>query len=422
MYSLQEWQLPLAKKQEDAWAASPYVLSALPMGSGKTFLACDAIAKRKRPTLVIAPKATHTAWKDVAENMGAGPYLLGVTNPERISLGKSPYYDGKQWTLPAGAQVVADEIQKGASGVDSKYSLAIARLKVWKIPALLMSATPADSPLKMRALGFVLGCHEWNTGSFYSWARRAGCFPTDYGLMFPKGELGEELMRKIREPIKDKIISLKIGDIPGFPDGIVESVLVDLDKDDRIDMAKAYAEMSERIKQPGKTDLAQIIKLRERAEWCKTAVMSELICDAVDAGNSVVCFCTFRSCLARIAEMIGTRHSVVQMHGSQSMDERDQSISKFQANEVPVILGMIQCSGTGVSLHDVHKTRPRVSFITPSYNASETVQALGRIRRVGGTRTVQQFILAAGIEQKVHKAIQGKLGRIESLTNEELER
>jgi hypothetical protein len=77
---------------------------------------------------------------------------------------------------------------------------------------------------------------------------------------------------------------------------------------------------------------------------------------------------------------------------------------------------MTAAGGTGLSLHDDKKERPRASLITPGVSASEFRQALGRIHRVGGTPVVQTIVLASGtIEERVYEAIQRKTTGIDSV-------
>ena len=106
------------------------------------------------------------------------------------------------------------------------------------------------------------------------------------------------------------------------------------------------------------------------------------------------------------------------IHGDQKPEERQAEIDRFQNNESTVMLAMIQAGGVGISLHDVKKERPRASLLTPGFNASETVQALGRIWRAGGTPTTQQFVLAANtIETRVHERVSAKLNNISALND-----
>ena len=111
------------------------------------------------------------------------------------------------------------------------------------------------------------------------------------------------------------------------------------------------------------------------------------------------------------------------IYGGQKESERNGMIDAFQQNRTHVIIGMMQACGVALSLHDTRHERPRVSLISPSYSASELLQALGRIRRVGGTHATQRIVLAAGsVEERVAKAVNGKIDNIGALTDADLSR
>lgn len=62
-------------------------------------------------------------------------------------------------------------------------------------------------------------------------------------------------------------------------------------------------------------------------------------------------------------------------------------------------------------------------MISPGYNASDMVQGLGRVRRVGGTDVTQYFVLAAdSVEEKVAKTLERKIGNLSALNDKDLER
>ena len=170
--------------------------------------------------------------------------------------------------------------------------------------------------------------------------------------------------------------------------------------------------MSERMRKPGASELAELGKARERTEYIKCGLFLELIKDALAQETSPVVFLNYREPLARLRELLKENgiNNVSMIHGEQSLMVRDVEIADFQSNKNHVALVITAAGGTGVSLHDVHNARPRAAIISPSYNASDVKQCLGRIHRVGGTRSVQTFVLASGtVEEKVYKAITAKL-------------
>ena len=87
------------------------------------------------------------------------------------------------------------------------------------------------------------------------------------------------------------------------------------------------------------------------------------------------------------------------------------------------MVGMAEACGVALSLHDEHHERPRVSLISPSYSASEHLQARGRLRRVGGTHATPRIVHAAGsVEERVARAVRGKVDDLRALTDGDLMR
>ena len=77
----------------------------------------------------------------------------------------------------------------------------------------------------------------------------------------------------------------------------------------------------------------------------------------------------------------------------------------------------IAAGGTGLSLHDTHGNYPRVSLISPTFNAKDYLQALGRIHRNGAkSHALQKILVAAGsVEETVISSIQKKLANLNTL-------
>ena len=103
--------------------------------------------------------------------------------------------------------------------------------------------------------------------------------------------------------------------------------------------------------------------------------------------------------------------------GKQSGKERQEVIDAFQEDRDHVVVANVAAGGTGVSLHDTHGNRPRVSLISPSFSAKDHLQTLGRIHRNGAKSDALQKILVAAdsIEEKVMQTIDRKTKNLEAL-------
>ena len=168
--------------------------------------------------------------------------------------------------------------------------------------------------------------------------------------------------------------------------------------------------------------MVKTLRLRQQAEWCKASVLAEMAANYVEDGYSVFIAISFSDCRRRIENELAKRGvKYASIYGGQRDSERQAGIDSFQRNETHVMIGMMQACSVALSLHDELHERPRVSLISPSYSASDVIQALGRIRRVGGTTVTQKIVLAAGsVEERVAGAVQRKIDCIETLSDRDL--
>lgn len=435
---LYEWQKPIARKAAQSLEKDRVFVCAACTGAGKTPISCSVIAELKAPTMVICPKVSITQWKRwIDRTPGCAEHVMLVTNPEQLNRRSGfPYYDRvNRWhDVPDGLLVVWDECHKGCSGVESHLTEACAWIR--KIPGsklLALSATVADTPLKLRALGFWMGFwpHFTVINEFYAWCRTHGCGrrPMHVGgrvrwvFDFTKSKVdGARHMGVIRRQMGDRFFSICPEDIPDFPDEALDVVRVDLEKQDRKNLEAVYAEMPQRLKSLSDNELVALGQLQQRAEFFKAGAITNLVEGYVEDGMSAVVLVNYRDTVARIAELLDGRGvKYVTVLGQMKPAERQANIDRFQANEVHVCLATLKAAGVSLSLHDERHERRRVSLISPGYDASDVVQALGRIRRCGGTKAIQHFVFAANtVEERVADAVERKMGNINALNRDDL--
>lgn len=430
--SLKPFQIPLADKAERSLRKDRLHVLATCTGSGKSYISADVLRRLDRPVLAICPKAAVTQTRRCFEAMGADGLLLDIVNPQQLIVSKKcEWYDPKaKWRIPKGTVVLWDEIHRGCSGMDSQATLACAELRAYGASLLALSATVACDPVHLRALGYWAGMHRFNEPDFKRWCLANGCatvlFNNRYELLFTKDRArAEEVMRSLRLAFGDMFQSLGPEDIEGFPEEICEVLLIDLNSRDREEVQAAYAAMSERMKTPGKNDMAEMVRERERIEFTMAAAIAERVSHDVDDGVSPVVFWNFTSARERFENMMLERglqkEKLVAIHGDQKDAERQDCIDRFNRNDAVVASVNAAAGGCALSLHDVLHERQRVSYLIPSFNAAEVKQAFGRIRRVGGTRVVQRFALAAGtLMEKVAVSLNRKLSCIDSLNDNDL--
>lgn len=437
-----DWQKPLIAKQSNTLKKNRVFLCSAHTGSGKTVMALQTVKDLGIPSLIVCPKIAISQWLSTAQRMDVPKNLiLGVVNPENLIASKNNkfYRHDEGWLVghDAPSLLVWDEVHRGASGKDSKSTLALARWCSKKMPegnkVLAMSATPFETPLKLRALGYLMGFHRFVERDFYDWCRKHACSMVPVGryprirqvFAFTTNKArAEEVMRIIRRDMGERFLSVGPDEIPGFPEEVKEVCLVDLAKKDHDALVRAYEDMPERIRGGSEDDMVRILRLRQQAEFCKAEAMAEMAKDLVEDGNSVFIMVNFTDARKRIEaylEKEGVQYASI--YGGQKESDRQSGVDAFQSNRIHVIIGMAAACSVALSLHDERHERPRVSLISPGYSASELSQGLGRVRRVGGTTAVQKIIIAAGsVEERVGRTIERKMNNLSALTDSDLSR
>jgi superfamily II DNA or RNA helicase len=162
--------------------------------------------------------------------------------------------------------------------------------------------------------------------------------------------------------------------------------------------------------------IVRLLRARQEAELGKVPELVALAEDYVEQGLAVVLFVNFRQTAADLVEHLNCR--VIQ--GGQTAEVRQQAIDRFQKDQDQVLVVNIEAGGTGLSLHDVNGARPRVSLISPTFNAKSHLQVLGRIHRNGAkSDALQQIVVAADtVEEAVVQAVVRKCKNIKELHGE----
>tara|TARA_R100000697_G_scaffold106619_1_gene121090 strand:- start:6116 stop:6955 length:840 start_codon:yes stop_codon:yes gene_type:complete len=161
--------------------------------------------------------------------------------------------------------------------------------------------------------------------------------------------------------------------------------------------------------------LSDITRARRLAEALKVPDICDLAKDLRDEGNSIVIFVNYSETIDGIQDIL----ECPKIDGRQDAEERQRTIEAFQADEEHCIVVNSAAGGTGISLHDTHGNRPRISLITPSFSCKTYMQVLGRIHRNGGKTDAIQYVLVSegSIEQQVMRSVNRRLQNLKELHN-----
>ena len=395
-------------------------------GTGKTVVASKLAADSKCPVAVICPKQVIPSWKRELEEMGVEP--LFVLNYEKIRGGRTKWMSkrGKKimtWHLPPNTLVLVDEIHK-CKGPYTQNAQMLISLVTQGYNVHGMSATAAEDPTEMRALGYMLNLHSLNKSkgvfkSWYAWMKGHGCEQDFWGQwrLVKRSKLAD-----VKDEMSDCVKRLTVDDMPeAFRENRIFVEPIEFKNLAKI--KKAYKDLGltpeilEEYIEHGSVEtsdhvIVNIIKARQLAETLKVPDLVEIAEDLMLEGLSVVIFVSFRETVQSLCEKL----QCDRIEGGQKTD-RQEVIDNFTADKTNCIVVNTAAGGTGISLHDVNGNRQRVSLISPQFSAKDHVQVLGRIHRNGMKSDALQKILVANgsVEETVLASMERRLNNLEAM-------
>jgi superfamily II DNA or RNA helicase len=406
------WQLEPIERIAAAVAAKQSILDGSDLGTGKTVHALMGINKAGQMPAVVCPKSVIPQWQEHSTRIGTTP--LFVSNIEALKASGRNWLqtNGRdwRWTVPQGTILVFDEVQRfSAPNSDNAKILAVAPR-----PVVMLSATAADSPVKLRAIGHQLGLTSWS--DWYRWCGTMGCQRGQFGGVEFLGnpEIIDRLHRQIYHTGRG--VRVRIRDLPDYPANRIETLAVPVP--DQAALDQAYAEAIRLQQDEAPNALTWMLRARQLAEHQKLPPVIDLIGDLLEE-RAVVVFVNFRDSLARLAKQFPDCATI---HGDQNETERQEAFDLFQGNHRRLLIAMIQAGGEGLNLGDTTGIRPRVSVLFPGWSARELKQALGRIHRANSKSSAHQILVFASgtVEERVRKAVMAKAHRIEMLNDGDL--
>ncbi len=431
-------------------------LDASDTGTGKTYCALAAAKQLGLKPVVMCPKSVRPSWVKAAEKHFQ--MEIFVSNYEQFKLGKTPYCeavkvtrtrkDGKpvvdkktkkpvvdtffKWNLPKDALLIIDECHRVGAINTLNSDIAVAA-KDAGAKTMLLSATAADSPLSMRAIGYVLGLFP-KVRDFYSFCFKNGVVRGRFGLEFTGGQAA---MKRIHHQIfgSGEGNRLRIADIPGFPETRIIPEVVDFDN--AVEIQRAYADMEDalsRLAEHEKKDrqgivLTEILRARQRTELLKVPTLVQMAKDAEAEGMSVAIFVNFEETLQAVCKALDTDCIISgSQHGDKGDAEREANIQRFQRGDYPrmsIINICFSAKAVRQACGRVHRAvdkneAPQWSadcsrFIVCNINAGGVGVSL---HHLGGKPSIQRIPFASGtVEESAAEAVERKIANIELLNN-----
>lgn len=404
MITLRQHQSVNADKLVAAITAHGCGIDASDTGTGKTFTALEVARRTGRHPFVVSPLSVGPGWQRKADAFGVP--LDGWLNYEKAR----SRHDWITNLDPRSSLVVFDEAHrvKSPTSLQAKTAKAVSDAC---IPILFSSATPFSSPLETRALLHATRQIHWR-----NWENTLPMFDC-YRMQWIRGKPWkwkgtEKSIMHLREMLRDVMVATHYGDLPEFPDRIIETVLVPTSPKDAamIDELRAGFE-------PG--NIGATMVERAAVEMVRVPAMAEMARDLMETGHSVVAFFNFTAPLLEFARL--TKAEVI--HGETPGVERTRIMDRFQASLTPTTLAANGVAASeGIDLHDTVGI-PRVTLISPPYSASVIRQEFGRTHRDGAkSPAIIRIVFAAGTveETGVVPRIQQRLANLNTLTDLDL--
>ncbi len=395
-------------------------LDASSVGTGKTFVAMAIAKAMEIVPLVVCPRSLRPTWESVADQIGWGVETINYEKArttkwdegkgrsvgqwgQEIPHGKGSYW---LWNSPV-ALAIFDEAHlcSGMSTLNSKLLKAAKRQFGY---VLALSATAAESPLHLNALGFTLGLHDGR--DFWRWLQRYGCKPGwTGGMEFDKGAKGEQAMLKLNSLIfPSRGSRMRKEEIEGFPETQIDIKLLGATVED-LKLAEVAREARET------SDLENWQVSMQRLELNAVPQVIELA-RLYREHSRVAIFANYTATVDAFLQGLDGKIGVVdgRQVGDKGAEDRHRFVTQFQKNELDYICLNAQAGGLGLSLHDPEGKEERTALILPNFSGRQTAQILGRVHRDGGAFS-QQFLCAyKGTFQDI--AIRTALSKLDKLS------
>jgi superfamily II DNA or RNA helicase len=396
-------------------------------GVGKTFCALGIARELGKRVAVICPKPITTDWHRAAKMMGVE--VFEICGWEWAKTGKSQlgrWTDDNKKTfrfmLPDDVLLVFDEVHRG-KGEATQNAFLVRDSVVQNIPAIALSATIADDPTKLWAIGQFLGLHQGGK-DYFRFLSQNGCRKTRFGMQFTGGNsVLKKLHSRIYPEKGNRLRHSDLGD--AFPETLIKAKAFDMDNAKKI--ANEYEDLCNRIEELRMQEnasaniLAEQTRARQRIEMLKAPAVAAMARDLIEEGNSVFIAVNYTETREWLMEELDTDCAI---YGGQNEIERRGKIDSFQADRSRIIIGIIQASREGLNLHDLNGNHSRVALIMPSPSVFDLKQVLGRVHRAGGkSKSIQYMIYAAGvpIEESICEKLDEKLKRMDTLNDGEID-
>ena len=418
------------------------VIDASETGTGKTYVALECCKMFQVTPLVIGPKNAKFTWSEASDIMEVP---IEFINYERLRGTRKERDDGRRVTetdyieeVPWGKgsfikwkqsyeMIIFDEVHRcgGATSLNSKLLIAARRQAKY---VMGLSATAADDPRQMKALGYALGLHGLSKrtrlqSDYMGWLFRHGVKPGVFGgFDFTEDKLKQtrafdKLHREIFPEHGARMVKSLI---PNFPETVIEIKLIE---DETGRAAKLMDELHV-LNGKGGLAMTEAIGIRQKLENLKVPYFVDMAVDAA-LTSKVVIFVNFTDPLFEIYNILRKKFGADQVGyisgaqtGVKGEEERRRFLTDFRADKLAALVCNNAAAGESANMQGLME---RTTIISPGESGRQLKQVLGRVHRDGGARS-QQFLVGFKdtYEEKVLRRTWQKLCNVETLNDGDL--
>lgn len=459
--TLRSYQEPHVEKLVQALRQHRAVLDQSDTGTGKTFCALATCARLKTIPLVVGPLSAGPSWERASVAMGQpiqyinyeklrgsrrwvleteertyrgtpvlGPFAERKLKSEWVDEVKSGKGSFVRW-LNRYDTIVFDEVHRGG-GEKSLIAKSIVGAKRQAHKLITLSATAADDPRQMKALGYALGLHELNGKKGYvPWLLRRGCSPGVFGGFDFTEDYDEQqvVFTKLHTELAHCSARMVKSQIPGFPKTQIGSKMFTDDG--------SAARLTARIQEKHAWLVArsnEIADCKERDDGAKVASVLEEILrlyqalelrkvpHLIDAArdysrtSKVVLFVNYTDTLQEIRAALGDKCGFVDGSQTTNTGQRQAFIDTFQRDELDYMICNNQAGSESINLHG---RAERTALISAPQSGRRLKQILGRVHRDGGSYSQQFICFFAGTAEEANAMrVDQKCSNIDALNGE----
>jgi superfamily II DNA or RNA helicase len=404
-------------------------LDASDTGTGKTVVALFICKALDVVPFVVGPKSARAGWERLAAQVGLSVEYVNYeklrgrrsARPDGIHVAQTNWIEEKPWGKGSFLKwknnyecIIFDEVHRcgGSTSLNSKLLIAAKRQARY---VLALSATAADDPRQMKALGYALDLHglskkvvgrvPWGRPDFISWLLRHGCSPGVFGgFDFAKEEGRQKVAftKLHHEVFPEHGGRMRKAEIPGFPKTQIDIKLLT----DDTGKAAGLTEELHAANADG-ASLTDTMTLRLKLEKLMVPDLLDLV-DDYAAASKVVIFVSFTEPLEDLYDILRKKFGVDQVGyisgrqvGKGGEAQRNHFLDLFQANKLTALVCNVQAGGESCNMHDATGQVERTTLITPCESGRQYKQVLGRVNRDGGAFSLQLLTYFANTYQEV---------------------